>query len=99
VKLHTNRNTLVFHQEVFYAAQTSVGIAVEMFIKLNVGGETFQTTKETLLSEPNSLFHHILNGSWGVERDSYGAILLDRDPRYVPQIGKNVTYNLENKII
>ncbi len=51
------------------------------FIKFNVGGESFQTTEETLLSEPNTLFHHILNGSWGCEKDSSGAILLDRDPR------------------
>ena len=51
-------------------------------ILINVGGEKFETTKETLLSEPGSLFDHILNGRWKNAYDSEDPIFFDRDPRF-----------------
>ena len=51
-------------------------------VRFNVGGEIFQVRKETLLSEPGTIFCHILNGCWNVSKGADGAIFIDRDPRY-----------------
>jgi hypothetical protein len=53
----------------------------QSFVKFNVGGEIFQTSLETVLSEPDTLFHLMFNGSWKPVTDVDGAIFLDRDPR------------------
>ena len=62
-------------------SSTSGSSKDSMFVKFNVGGEIFQTSKETILSEPDTLFHHILSDSWHASKDLEGAILLDRDPK------------------
>lgn len=56
------------------------------WIRLNVGGESLVTTRETLTAaEPGSklaiMFSRGLNDA-NLKRDSRGAILLDRDPQY-----------------
>ena len=48
---------------------------------LNVGGKVFTTTKETLLSEQDSLLAQMLDGrSLTAVRDENGAYFIDRDP-------------------
>ena len=55
---------------------------VESIIDLDVGGARFRTTRQTLLSEPNSMlakmFHPESPFTPGVLKD--GAYFLDRDP-------------------
>ena len=51
-------------------------------IELNVGGTTYSTTKESLLSEPNSLFTSKYNqstNSFDFIKDAEGRFFIDRD--------------------
>lgn len=49
----------------------------ETIIRLNVGGQLFQTTSTTLCKHKDSLFSHILERGL---KDESGAIFIDRDP-------------------
>jgi len=52
------------------------------WVKLNVGGTTFTTTKSTLSKDPKSFFHRLINQTIESHRDGDGAYLIDRDPSY-----------------
>jgi len=52
------------------------------WIKFNVGGQIFQTTKTTLLKEPESMLVRMFEGELPSDRDEQGAILIDRSPKY-----------------
>ncbi|KAF7489207.1 BTB/POZ domain-containing protein KCTD5 [Sarcoptes scabiei] len=57
------------------------------WIKLNVGGTHFQTTRTTLCSDRNSFFYRLCqDDSLESEKDENGAILIDRDPSYFAPI-------------
>ena len=49
-------------------------------IKLNVGGQLFETSRMTLMSEEGTYFHSLLR-SGKFEPDSDGTYFIDRDPR------------------
>ena len=51
------------------------------WLKLNVGGQIFQTTRTTLLSEPNSMLANMLTNDQ-LEKDDQGNYLIDRSPKY-----------------
>jgi hypothetical protein len=53
----------------------------DSWVKLNLGGVIFQTTKSTLMSDPNSLLAKMFSGKWNCAKDSSGAYLLDADAR------------------
>ena len=48
-------------------------------VKLNVGGEMFATSLETLKKFPNSLFANMFSGSTKLKQESDGAYFIDRD--------------------
>ena len=48
-------------------------------VKLNVGGERFETSLETLTKFPNSLFGNMFSGSTKLKQGSDGAYFIDRD--------------------
>jgi hypothetical protein len=48
-------------------------------VQLNVGGHRFTTTRETLLSVPDTLFHPLLSDRFQTSKDEQGAIFIDRD--------------------
>ena len=48
-------------------------------IKLNVGGERFETSLETLTKFPNSLFGKMFSGSTKLKQGSDGTYFIDRD--------------------
>ncbi|CAF0946321.1 unnamed protein product [Adineta ricciae] len=50
-------------------------------INLNVGGQRFSTSRQTLTWIPDSFFTAMLNGLISTNRDEQGAIFIDRDPK------------------
>ena len=47
------------------------------FVRLRVGGETFEASRDVLLSEPDSVFVAMLAGEWAQAQ----SIVFDRDPQ------------------
>ena len=57
------------------------------WIKLNVGGQTFLTTKLTLLSEPDSMLAKMFSGELDPgAKDDQGAYMIDGTPMYFEPI-------------
>ncbi|KAI1694659.1 BTB/POZ domain-containing protein [Ditylenchus destructor] len=52
------------------------------WVRLNVGGKTFQTSKDTLSRFPESFLACLVNGALPSEKDETGAFLIDRDPQH-----------------
>lgn len=53
------------------------------WVRLNVGGSIFLTTKTTLSRDPNSFLARLIQDSDLIsDKDETGAYLIDRDPRY-----------------
>ncbi|CAF1066191.1 unnamed protein product [Adineta steineri] len=50
-------------------------------INLNVGGQRFSTSRQTLTWISDSFFTAMLNGLISTNRDEQGAIFIDRDPK------------------
>ena len=50
-------------------------------INLNVGGQRFSTSRQTLTWIADSFFTAMLNGLISTNRDEQGAIFIDRDPK------------------
>ncbi|KAI1707662.1 BTB/POZ domain-containing protein [Ditylenchus destructor] len=51
------------------------------WVRLNVGGKVFQTTKDTLSRYPESFLACLVNGRLPSDKDETGAFLIDRDPK------------------
>lgn len=54
------------------------------WIRLNVGGTLFLTTRSTLCKDPKSFLYHLCKEDCTLnsEKDASGAFLIDRDPSY-----------------
>jgi len=54
------------------------------WVKLNVGGTRFMTTKTTLCKDPKSFLYRLCQEETdlGSEKDETGAFMIDRDPGY-----------------
>eukprot|EP01121_Diplochlamys_sp_Union-15-3_P016483 TRINITY_DN560_c0_g1_i3.p1 TRINITY_DN560_c0_g1~~TRINITY_DN560_c0_g1_i3.p1 ORF type:complete len:235 (-),score=42.02 TRINITY_DN560_c0_g1_i3:247-906(-) len=52
------------------------------WLRINVGGTIFSTTKQTLLFDKNSMLAKMFSSTMSSEKDDTGAYLLDRDPIY-----------------
>merc|ERR1712242_399157 len=54
------------------------------WVKLNVGGTRFMTTKTTLCKDPKSFLYRLCQEETdlGSEKDETGAFMIDRDPAY-----------------
>lgn len=50
-------------------------------IHLNVGGQRFSTSRQTLTWIPDTFFTAMLNGLISTNRDEQGSIFIDRDPK------------------
>jgi hypothetical protein len=49
-------------------------------VHLNVGGQHFTTSRETLTSsEPGSVLHSMFSGAWAQQTDCEGRVFIDRD--------------------
>lgn len=63
------------------------------WVRLNVGGTVFLTTKQTLCQEPNSFLCRLCQESQLLsETDETGAFLIDRDPSYFGAILRYLRY-------
>ncbi|KAM5148464.1 BTB/POZ domain-containing protein KCTD17 [Mantella aurantiaca] len=63
------------------------------WVRLNVGGTVFLTTKQTLCQEPNSFLCRLCQESQLLsEMDETGAFLIDRDPTYFGAILRYLRY-------
>ncbi|XP_069592957.1 BTB/POZ domain-containing protein KCTD17 isoform X2 [Ranitomeya imitator] len=63
------------------------------WVRLNVGGTVFLTTKQTLCQEPNSFLCRLCQESQLLsETDETGAFLIDRDPSYFDAILRYLRY-------
>uniref|UniRef100_A0A0A9XEX2 BTB/POZ domain-containing protein KCTD5 n=1 Tax=Lygus hesperus TaxID=30085 RepID=A0A0A9XEX2_LYGHE len=60
----------------------------KQWVKLNVGGTCFLTTKTTLSRDPNSFLYRLCKEDSDLisDRDEKGAYLIDRDPTYFSPI-------------
>ncbi|CAG9827703.1 unnamed protein product [Diabrotica balteata] len=56
----------------------------KQWVKLNVGGTYFLTTKTTLARDPNSFLYRLIQEDSDLisDKDETGAYLIDRDPNY-----------------
>lgn len=70
-------------------------------INLNVGGQRFSTSRQTLTWIPDSFFTAMLNGLISTNRDEQGYIFIDRDPKLfsiilnylrTKELGKKILY-------
>ncbi|KAK0409741.1 hypothetical protein QR680_004727 [Steinernema hermaphroditum] len=52
----------------------------QKIVNLNVGGQRFSTSKQTLTSVPDTFFTSLLSGRIPLVKDETGAIFVDRDP-------------------
>ncbi|XP_065207819.1 BTB/POZ domain-containing protein KCTD5 [Planococcus citri] len=67
---------------------TEAGFNGNQWVKLNVGGTCFLTTKTTLSRDPNSFLYRLCQENTALisDRDETGAYLIDRDPAYFSPI-------------
>ncbi|KAI1705307.1 BTB/POZ domain-containing protein [Ditylenchus destructor] len=56
------------------------------WVRLNVGGKVFQTTKDTLSRSPESFFERLVQGHLSSEKDETGALLIDRSYKHFDTI-------------
>merc|ERR1712156_1317397 len=68
------------------------------WVRLNVGGTLFMTTKTTLCKDPKSFLFRICQDETdlGSEKDESGALLIDRDPKY---FGPVLNYLRHGKLV
>lgn len=64
------------------------GGSKDEWVKLNIGGMVFATTKTTLCKDKNSFLHRLCQDDPDLPslKDENGAYLVDRDPRYFSPI-------------
>eukprot|EP01065_Artemidia_motanka_P016131 TRINITY_DN1988_c0_g1_i10.p1 TRINITY_DN1988_c0_g1~~TRINITY_DN1988_c0_g1_i10.p1 ORF type:complete len:480 (+),score=125.75 TRINITY_DN1988_c0_g1_i10:223-1662(+) len=55
-------------------------------VTLNIGGTTFETTRETLTAEEGSMLEAMFSGRFNVEKEESGACFIDRDDANFPLI-------------
>lgn len=52
------------------------------WVRINLGGKVFATTRATLTSDPTSMLARMFESGWCSATDASGAYLIDRSPEY-----------------
>ncbi|WAQ96215.1 KCTD5-like protein [Mya arenaria] len=91
----TNTNDNATHT---ISSQNSVDSRKNEWIKLNVGGTTFMTTRTTLSKDSKSFLYRLIQeeGELNTDRDENGAYLIDRDAAY---FGPVLNYLRHGKLV
>jgi len=63
-------------------------------IKLNVGGQLFETSKPTLLAEPDSMLYALVHSGAFLPDEQTGEYFIDRDPKF---FGHLLNYLRDNR--
>ena len=88
-KIETEKEALRNERRIFEESKLKVravnDIAAER-VKLNVGGEIFETSLGTITVEDGSMLKAMFSGEFHVERDECDAVFLDRNPTYFPLV-------------
>jgi len=72
------------------------GTPTDDWIRLNVGGTLFTTTRSTLSKDAKSFFHRLCQGELESQKDHSGAYMIDRDPHY---FGPVLNYLRHGKLV
>ncbi|XP_042363525.1 BTB/POZ domain-containing protein KCTD5-like [Plectropomus leopardus] len=77
---------------------TSAGVGASKWIRLNVGGTYFLTTRQTLCRDPKSFLYRLSQADPELDsdKDETGAYLIDRDPTY---FGPVLNYLRHGKLV
>ena len=75
-KLHNERETFDRMSKKIESTQISETV------NLNIGGQHFTTTRQTLTKDPNSYFAAMFSGRFPLKRSEDGTILIDRDGKH-----------------
>uniref|UniRef100_A0A1I7T8T3 BTB domain-containing protein n=2 Tax=Caenorhabditis tropicalis TaxID=1561998 RepID=A0A1I7T8T3_9PELO len=77
-----NQNGVVKTNGFYYGSSSS------NWVRLNVGGKVFQTTRSTLMRESGSFLYRLCQDELGLptDKDDTGAYLIDRDPDFFSPI-------------
>ncbi|KAM4716243.1 LOW QUALITY PROTEIN: BTB/POZ domain-containing protein KCTD5 [Anableps anableps] len=80
------------------AAHSSPGVGASKWIRLNVGGTYFLTTRQTLCRDPKSFLFRLSQADPELDsdKDETGAYLIDRDPTY---FGPVLNYLRHGKLV
>ncbi|ORX62915.1 hypothetical protein DM01DRAFT_164414 [Hesseltinella vesiculosa] len=81
-QLDEQHQHLDIHQRSLHDREPKKKTSFQKKIKLNVGGDTFETTLTTLQREPLSLLAMMFSGRYLLEPDQDGAYFIDRDPMH-----------------
>jgi hypothetical protein len=65
-----------------YTIESELHLDDNAWIKLNVGGQPFITTRGTLIKDSSSMLAKMFGSQWNSAVDDSGAFLLDRSPEY-----------------
>ncbi|KAF7649083.1 hypothetical protein LDENG_00147520 [Lucifuga dentata] len=76
----------------------STGVGASKWIRLNVGGTYFLTTRQTLCRDPKSFLYRLSQADPELDsdKDETGAYLIDRDPTY---FGPVLNYLRHGKLV
>ncbi|RVE59647.1 hypothetical protein OJAV_G00190600 [Oryzias javanicus] len=77
---------------------SSAGVGASKWIRLNVGGTYFLTTRQTLCRDPKSFLYRLSQADPELDsdKDETGAYLIDRDPTY---FGPVLNYLRHGKLV
>ena len=76
----SNRRSTEIPSSLPVLTPTSYSWSTSEVITLNVGGQRISTTRQTLLSIPETFFTSLISGRIPSLRDNTGAVFIDRDP-------------------
>lgn len=62
-------------------------------VELNVGGEYYATTEETIMKYPDSMLAKLISGNFNVTKDRKGRIFIDRSKKLFEHVSQYLRAN------